>query len=134
MSLTYLLLFFLCISLHACNARHLNTLDKKVEIKSHFSVKCSEKNGSDSFPKQLNDEDDNNKLENRLVADSEKPKHEGNNNNQKVFKSNKAIKASGDLKTESLVSVSWPVPYNEEPSDVFSSDYAPPKTHPPRHN
>ncbi|KAE9610775.1 hypothetical protein Lalb_Chr07g0190191 [Lupinus albus] len=34
-----LVLFFLCISLHACYARPLTTVDKKLEMKYHFSLK-----------------------------------------------------------------------------------------------
>ncbi|WVZ17403.1 hypothetical protein V8G54_010385 [Vigna mungo] len=36
---SYLLLFFLCISLHACYARHVNPLNIKLQAKSHFSIK-----------------------------------------------------------------------------------------------
>lgn len=36
---SYLLLFYLCISLHACYARHLNPLNIRLQEKSHFSIK-----------------------------------------------------------------------------------------------
>ena len=36
---SYLLLFFLCISLHACYARHLSPLNMKLQEKPHFSIK-----------------------------------------------------------------------------------------------
>lgn len=40
-STAYLLLLFLGISLHACYARHLSPPNKKMEEKSHFSIKVS---------------------------------------------------------------------------------------------
>ncbi|XP_061363822.1 root meristem growth factor 10 [Gastrolobium bilobum] len=132
MSIAYLLLLFLCISLHACNARHLSPLDKKLEKKSHISVKSDEKNGFDSSPKELN-EGDNKKMETRFVADSEKLKKRSSTN-QRVLKAKG--KASGASQSESLVSVSWRVPH-KKPSQKhpgFNLDYAPPKTHPPHHN
>ncbi|KAK7349679.1 hypothetical protein VNO77_07243 [Canavalia gladiata] len=129
---SYLLLFFLCLSLHACNARHLSLLDKKLQEKSHFSVKSDDKNGFDSSPKKLNEGD--NKMETRLVADSEKPKNR-RSINHKVLKAKG--KASGSLvQTDSLVSVSWHVPHKKSSHKHpgFNLDYSPPKTHPPHHN
>ncbi|CAL0306182.1 unnamed protein product [Lupinus luteus] len=131
MSITYLL-FFLCISLHACNARHLSTIDKKVQMKTHFSIKSDdEKIGFDSYPKKLNE--GNNKMQTRLVDDSEKRKGHGNSS-QKMVKAKE--KASSGVKTESLVSVSMSVPHKKpiEENPEFSLDYSPPKTHPPHHN
>ncbi|XP_019462900.1 PREDICTED: uncharacterized protein LOC109361818 [Lupinus angustifolius] len=126
-----LLLFFLCISLHACDARPLSTVDKKLEMKYHFSLKSGEKSVFDSYPKQLNES--NSKIETQLVDYSEKPKDHGNTS-QKVVKS--TVEASVALKTESLVTVSMHVqhkkPLEEHPQ--FNLDYAPPKTHPPHHN
>ncbi|XP_020235897.1 uncharacterized protein LOC109815556 [Cajanus cajan] len=135
MSTAYLvLLFFLCISLHACCARHLSPLNKKLEEKSRFSIKSDEKNGFESSPKQLN-EGNNNKTETRLVGDSEKPRNR-RSYNHRVHKA--AIgKASGALK-KSLVTVSWHVPHNNkkprQKHPGFDLDYSPPKTHPPHHN
>ncbi|TKY63675.1 hypothetical protein E2542_SST13554 [Spatholobus suberectus] len=129
MSSTAYLLFFLCISLHACYARHLSPLNKKLEEKSHFTVKSDEKNGFDSSPRQLNE--GNYKTE---VADSEKPRNRRSTNHRL----HKAMgKASGALQTESLVSVSWRVPHNKKARQKhpgFDLDYSPPKTHPPHHN
>ncbi|KAE9603200.1 hypothetical protein Lal_00018659 [Lupinus albus] len=130
MSITYLI-FFLCISLHACNARHLSTLDKKVHIKSHFSFKSEERSVFDSYPRKVNE--GNYTTQTRLVDDSEKPKGDGNSI-QKVVKAKG--KASNAVKTESLVSVSMNVPHKNpiEENPEFSLDYSPPKTHPPHHN
>ncbi|CAJ1948650.1 unnamed protein product [Sphenostylis stenocarpa] len=126
-----LLLFFLCISLHACYARHFSPLNMKLQEKSHFSIKIDEKNGFDSRPKHLNE--GLNKTEARLVGESEKPRNRRSTNHRV----HKAVKnASGALK-KSLVSVSWRVPHNKKPRQKhpgFDLDYSPPKTHPPHHN
>ncbi|XP_057458203.1 uncharacterized protein LOC130748965 [Lotus japonicus] len=131
-STAYLLLLFLCISLHACNARRIGPLDKKMEKKHHFSTKSDEKIEFDSSPKQLNDEGNGN-VGARLVADSMKPKSR-RSTHQIVLKG----KASGSLRTESLASVSWRVPHHKKHSQKqlvqFDVDYEPPKTHPPSHN
>ncbi|CAL0324611.1 unnamed protein product [Lupinus luteus] len=127
-----LILFFLCISLHACDARPLSTVDKNLEMKYHFSLKSDEKSGFHFFPKQLNES--NSKMETQLVDYSEKLKdHE--NTSQKVVKPI-GKKASGALKNESLDTVSMNVPHKEplEEHPQFNLDYAPPTTHPPHHN
>ncbi|QCE03040.1 hypothetical protein DEO72_LG8g1058 [Vigna unguiculata] len=120
---SYLLLFFLCISLHASYARHLNNI--KLQQKSHFSIKLNE---------------GPNKTETRLVGDSEKPRNRRSTTNHRV---QQAVKnGSGALK-KSLVSVSWRVPHNNNNNNNkkprqkhpgFDLDYSPPKTHPPHHN
>ncbi|KAK7390181.1 hypothetical protein VNO78_25480 [Psophocarpus tetragonolobus] len=130
-SSAYFLLFFLCISLHACYARHLGPLNKKPGEKSHFSIKSSEKNGFDSSPKRLNE--GHNKTETHLVGDSEKPRNR-RSTNHRVHKSSE--NASG-ASQKSHVSVSWRVPHNKKPRQKhpgFDLDYSPPKTHPPHHN
>ncbi|KAJ1383686.1 hypothetical protein SESBI_43155 [Sesbania bispinosa] len=132
MSIAYLLLLlFLCISLHACNARHLSPLDKK---KSHFSIKNGEKNGFDFSPKQLNEGIQKMEKE-ELVGDSEKAKNR-RRTSQRVVKVKGIGKGSGALQSESLVSVSWRVPHKKQSQKHpgFNLDYSPPKTHPPSHN
>ncbi|KAG5060652.1 hypothetical protein JHK87_001681 [Glycine soja] len=135
MSSTAYLLFFLCISLHACYARHLSPPNKKMEEKSHFSIKSDEKNGLDSSPKQLNE--GHNKTETRLVGDSVKPRNRRSTNHHRVHKATE--NASGSSLQKSLVSVSWCVPHNNnkkprQKHSGFDLDYSPPKTHPPHHN
>ncbi|KAL1331267.1 hypothetical protein HN51_048537 [Arachis hypogaea] len=140
--ITYLLLLiFLFISLHACNARHLSTLDKKkMEKKPHFSFKISsgddEKKVLGSNPKQVNEEggNDNKKVKtNRLVSSDHRRR---STKNQRVLKT----KGKGAIKTtNSLVSsssISWRVPHKKpsEKNPGFNLDYSPPKTHPPSHN
>ncbi|BAT97662.1 hypothetical protein LR48_Vigan11g068200 [Vigna angularis] len=115
---SYLLLFFLCISLHACYARHLNPLNIKLQEKSHFSIKLNE---------------GPNKTETRLVGDAEKPRNRRSTNHRVQQDKNGA----GVLQ-KSLVSVSWRVPHNKkkprQKHPGFDLDYSPPKTHPPHHN
>ncbi|KAK7382250.1 hypothetical protein VNO80_01044 [Phaseolus coccineus] len=115
---SYLLLFFLCISLHACYARHLSPLNMKLNLqeKSHFSIKLSE-----------------DKTETRLVGDSEKPRSRRSTNHRV----HQAVKSGSGALQKSLVSVSWRVPHNKKPRQKhpgFDLDYSPPKTHPPHHN
>ncbi|KAL2337562.1 hypothetical protein Fmac_012008 [Flemingia macrophylla] len=134
MSTAYLvLLFFLCISLQESCARHLSPLNKKLEEKSHFSIKGDDnKNGFDS-PKQVNE--GNHKTETQLVGDYEKQRNR-RSSNHRVNKTSIG-KASGALQ-KSLVSVSWRVPHNKkkprQKHPGFDLDYSPPKTHPPHHN
>ncbi|KAK7256607.1 hypothetical protein RIF29_30061 [Crotalaria pallida] len=133
MSVTYLL-FFLCISLHTCNARYLSHLDKKLEKKSYLSIKNDEMNGFDFSRKQLrvmSEGDD--KMETWLVA--QKPSRKGRRRtNNRVLKATR--KDSEALQSESFVSVSWRMPHKKprEKNPGFNLDYAPPKTHPPSHN
>ncbi|KAL3027061.1 hypothetical protein AAZX31_03G028300 [Glycine max] len=137
-STAYLLLLFLGISLHACYARHLSPLNKKLEEKSYFSIKSDEKNGLDSSPKQLN-EAGHNKTETRLVGDSVKPRNQRSTNHHRVVqKATDANASGGGALQKSLVSVSWRVPHNNkkprQKHPGFDLDYSPPKTHPPHHN
>lgn len=54
--------------------------------------------------------------------------------NQKIPKGES--KTAGAVPTESLVTVSWPVPHRKrsEKTPGFYSDYMQPRTHPPSHN
>ncbi|KAK7339361.1 hypothetical protein VNO77_20022 [Canavalia gladiata] len=134
MSVAYYLLFFLCILLHACSARLLSTLDKKLEKKPHFSIKDNEKNGLDTIPKEIGGMNEgNNRMKTWLVP--QKPRKR-RSTNQKVLKA--MIKNSGAIQTKSLAnsSVSWRVPHKKprKKDPGFNLDYSPPKTHPPSHN
>jgi hypothetical protein len=35
------LVFLLCLSLHACNARNVHVVDQMLEKKTHFSIKVA---------------------------------------------------------------------------------------------
>ncbi|QHO25089.1 uncharacterized protein DS421_12g378080 [Arachis hypogaea] len=102
--ITYLLLLiFLFISLHACNARHLSTLDKKkMEKKPHFSFKISsgddEKKVLGSNPKQVNEEggNDNKKVKtNRLVSSDHRRR---STKNQRVLKTKGKVRKMDKMK------------------------------------
>ncbi|TKY66351.1 hypothetical protein E2542_SST09221 [Spatholobus suberectus] len=132
MSVTYHLLFFLCIFLHACSARRLSTLHNKLEKKPHFSIKDDEINRFESFPKHLGlMNEGNNRMKTWSVP--RKPR-KGRSTNQKLLKAMR--KDSGALQPKSLASVSWRVPRKKprEKDPGFNLDYSPPKTHPPSHN
>ncbi|KAI4354814.1 hypothetical protein L6164_003648 [Bauhinia variegata] len=140
MSSTYLLLFLLCISLHACHARPLGTFDKKLEKKIHISIKNDdEKKGLDSPPKQLGLlKNGENGGETRLDAtNTQKPKVDRRSIKLRVLKvKEKAILSGASRTNKSHASVSWRVPHKKtgEKNPGFNSDYSPPKTHPPIHN
>ncbi|MED6172425.1 hypothetical protein PIB30_049958 [Stylosanthes scabra] len=152
--ITYLLLIFFLfiISLHACDARHLSTLDKKkLEKKPHFSLKISsgddEKKGLDLSPKQVNNEDGNEdikvKTTTRLLVSSDSDQNPNSRNRRRSTKNQRVLKTKGKgaikTTTKSLASssVSWRVPHkkpSEKNNPGFNLDYSPPKTHPPSHN
>ncbi|XLR54854.1 hypothetical protein HN51_023019 [Arachis hypogaea] len=149
--ITYLLLLiFLFISLHACNARHLSTLDKKkMEKKPHFSFKNNsgddEKKVLGSNPKQVNEEggNDNKRVKTNRLVSSDSDENPNNRNRRRSTKNQRVLKAKGKgaiKTTNSLVSsssISWRVPHkkpSEKNNPGFNLDYSPPKTHPPSHN
>ncbi|KAJ7962121.1 Synaptonemal complex protein like [Quillaja saponaria] len=142
----------MCISLHACNAtaRHLcSAFDKNLHKEINFSIKIGEIKGFNSLSKQHGvkhrDHNNNEDITHRLQLA---------NANEKMIEDTKSTKAvhnrakkvdgikrstSGALKSshdQSLVSVSWRVPYQKpgEKNPAFNLDYSPPKTHPPSHN
>ncbi|KAK4269780.1 hypothetical protein QN277_022892 [Acacia crassicarpa] len=130
MSLTYLLLLFLCFSFHSCDARCLTGFSNK---KSHLypkSVDLSLK----QLASQKNGEDE--KKTGIIVAEAEKPKVTNiRTSNKRVLEVKKG--KTGSLKfNESLVSVPWRVPREKkgDKNPGFNLDYSPPKTHPPSHN
>ncbi|XP_050204162.1 root meristem growth factor 10 [Mercurialis annua] len=127
MPITYcLLLFLLCILLHACNARTFpasdnNDLDKKL----HISIKNGDQNKV-SVAENLTENSQSNEVGAADETDSDS-----------IQESNEPKESSDAvLKESAVVSVSWRVPHNKrgEQHPGFNLDYSPPKTHPPSHN
>ncbi|KAJ0054606.1 uncharacterized protein LOC116128083 [Pistacia vera] len=137
MSISYcFLVFLLCLSLHACNARRLgDTLEKKL----HTTNKNDEKKGLDTVPVVP-------KADSLLTTRGDRIEDHGSGEKSQKSKDTRDAeskisndgtgKTSGAAKTESLGSVSWRVPHGKRPekNPGFNSDYSPPKTHPPSHN
>ncbi|KAK2650604.1 hypothetical protein Ddye_018093 [Dipteronia dyeriana] len=129
MSILCCLLFFLCISMHACNARPLVSIDKN-----------DEKKGMDKLPVPVKAEFTFSNTDQVRASSRSENVSEMTSlaNKQKKSKSNEKTKTSGSNQNESLVSVSYQVPRNRNKHAVkhpgLNSDYSPPKTHPPSHN
>ncbi|KAM3685312.1 hypothetical protein ACJW31_11G108400 [Castanea mollissima] len=140
MSITSCLIFLLCLSiLHACNARHIRVVDKKLEKNFHFSIKNDEKMGLDlskvkSSVSKQNGVDKKDSIAESTPSNDDIQKQKKTRRNQKTMKV--VAKTSSAVKTESLVSVPWAVPHmkRSEKNPGFNLDYSPPKTHPPSHN
>ncbi|KAL6981742.1 hypothetical protein U1Q18_023364 [Sarracenia purpurea var. burkii] len=144
-----LLLFLLCISFHACNARGFGAIgnddpekkfllpnknDEKVvspvrrsvvapKFKTSLSsTELGAVNGGINAKKSRVDEDDDEK----------------DDQNPKVSKPKELIKGQGAKISGGVPSVSWRLPRRKrggaEQQPEFNQDYSPPKTHPPVHN
>ncbi|XP_040993700.1 uncharacterized protein LOC121240345 [Juglans microcarpa x Juglans regia] len=140
-----LLLFLLCVSMHACNARgrHLiRAVDKKLEKKRHFSFRNDEKTGSDEISAVSKVKPSSSKQHEMgrresiagILSSENTPKQNETRSGPKIPKVEG--KTSGAVQTESLESVSWHVPHKKRSGKDpgFNLDYSPPKTHPPSHN
>ncbi|XP_040992623.1 root meristem growth factor 10 [Juglans microcarpa x Juglans regia] len=141
-----LLLFLLCLSLHACNARHFRAVDNNLEKKiTHFSNENDEKMGFEyeisalsnvkSSPAKQHGEAKRGSIAVNPSNDSTTDqKRKETTTNQKVPRVEGKTPVS--VQTESLASVSWRVPHKKpsEKNPGFNLDYSPPKTHPPSHN
>ncbi|EEF50332.1 root meristem growth factor 10 [Ricinus communis] len=141
MSITsFLLLFLLCNSLHACNARPIpattdNTnLDKKFNQNDEKKVSVAEK--VESSASGIAKEDSI--VQTHLLEDNNQTSKDSKAKNKKLMmaKEDIARKSSGSVQKESLVSVPWRVPHKKrgDKHPGFNLDYSPPKTHPPSHN
>ncbi|CAN6562612.1 unnamed protein product [Malus baccata var. baccata] len=159
-----LLLFLLCLSLHACNAGRLGAVQKKSDNKFHIIKKSTKARGSDhSIPvvpmmKSFSSKPSLDHVEKgestvlQTQSDSintKEPKQTKTNDDLKA-KSRKNTKGSASASgasvdhpitsrhdKSSFVSVSWCVPRNKrrvQKQPGFNLDYSPPKTHPPSHN
>ncbi|XP_062087089.1 root meristem growth factor 10 [Humulus lupulus] len=139
-----LVLFLLCLALHACNARTLlgDVYDKKKSDEKfdphHYQHFLTEgHHGENTEP---NEKSTSLNMEAQISTDSSTKTQY----NKDVMERPKELmkKGKGDLNgvrtstTESDVSVSWRVPHEKrgEKQPGFNLDYSPPKTHPPSHN
>ncbi|GFY92654.1 hypothetical protein Acr_08g0010500 [Actinidia rufa] len=134
-----LLVFLLCVSLHACNARLLGAIgkehakqiaiqnmnDEKVSlVKPDLTKDLGAANIGDTMEKQIRvEKEDNHKAKISKAKKLEKAQAQG-------------VKISSQT-GQSLLSVPWRVPRKKLPGDQqpgLNSDYSPPKVHPPVHN
>ncbi|XWS35658.1 hypothetical protein CRYUN_Cryun20dG0015600 [Craigia yunnanensis] len=150
MSITYFLLFLLCLSLHACSARRLGALDNKnkLEKKLHFSVKNDMKNGfkkntsvvgqvKPTSSKVLRSRKEESIEESHADDDTDQKLEDHAEVNHKTVENDKEKTSGAVQRNKSVVSVSWRVPHRKlgEEHPGFDLDYPPPKTHhPPSHN
>ncbi|GLT39566.1 hypothetical protein SLA2020_137500 [Shorea laevis] len=130
-----ILLFILCLSLHASHGRRLAVYEKKLAKKLHPSIRASERNDEkvSGVPK----------MKHKLSKEAGVPKEEGKKETSESpklkdgrAKEQKMKTLSSSRMVESLDAVSWRVPHMKrgEKNPGFNLDYAPPKTHPPSHN
>ncbi|PSS35969.1 Synaptonemal complex protein like [Actinidia chinensis var. chinensis] len=134
-----LLVFLLCVSLHACNARLLGAIGKEHEKKSVVQNKHDEKASLAKLDltKDLGEANIGDTMEKQIRVEKE------DNHNPTIAKAKKLVKGQGQGEKiasqtgQSLLSVSWRVPHKKSPGEQqpgFNSDYLPPKVHPPVHN
>ncbi|CAN6566427.1 hypothetical protein ACFX2I_040535 [Malus domestica] len=157
----YLLLYLLCLSFHACNARRLGAVHKEPDNKFHLINKSTKAQVSDhkipamSMMKSFSSKpslDQGEKGESTVLQsdsiNNKEPKHTKTTDDlktipKKIIKgSTSAPGADHPISTSkhdksSFVSVSWRVPRKKrgvQKQPGFNLDYSPPKTHPPSHN
>ncbi|PQM40687.1 uncharacterized protein Pyn_02788 [Prunus yedoensis var. nudiflora] len=153
-----LLLFLLCLSLHACNARRLGAVDKKPENKLHLINKSTKEKGSnDNIPVVAKVKSFSSKEAPEVAKEQSTAETQSDNSiNTKEPKQTKTSDVSRKTKRSasgavehhpttaddvdnksSFDSVSWRVPHKKrgvQKQPGFNLDYSPPKTHPPSHN
>ncbi|GMN44693.1 hypothetical protein TIFTF001_013892 [Ficus carica] len=141
-----LLLFLLCLSLHACNSRRLGSIANTPQVKkSLFFIKDDEgKTGVDEIrvsevkhSRSLSKErgDDNTPVKTKIEEKGTENLKDGKASRD-ISKRGGKGSAVASATTKSHVSVSWRVPHKKrgEKQPGFNLDYSPPKTHPPSHN
>ncbi|CAB4269649.1 unnamed protein product [Prunus armeniaca] len=153
-----LLLFLLCLSLHACNARRLGGVEKKPENKLHLINKSTKEKGSDdNIPAVAKVKSFSSKAAPEVAKEQSTAETQSDNNintmepthtiasdvSRKTKRSasgaveHHPITADDDDNKSSFDSVSWRVPHKKrgvQKQPGFNLDYSPPKTHPPSHN
>ncbi|XP_010264248.1 PREDICTED: uncharacterized protein LOC104602315 [Nelumbo nucifera] len=139
-------LFLHCLSICACDARHLRGI---VLLESRSQVRLSGKDLEKEGKLDKTSIPSTTKL--HLPEENQRPKQEAENGETRMDKcregasthekskgsdaSLKKVKISGAVQTESLVSVPRRVPRKKSGQyPGFNLDYSPPKTHPPSHN
>ncbi|EOY22898.1 hypothetical protein QQP08_011598 [Theobroma cacao] len=134
-TLSFLLIFFSCLSMHACNARHLRVMDDKAlapHQKLQFSTKALESvelNRDD----QISVREGSSGESHHATATVVKPKD--SDNLLKETKQNREMSSSVPVPIKPLVSFSGRVPRkNYDERTGFFSDYSRPRTRPPSHN
>ncbi|KAF9687708.1 hypothetical protein SADUNF_Sadunf02G0121100 [Salix dunnii] len=140
----YFLLSFLCLCLHACNARPLADINNNPEKKFHIKTNQNDQKEisvttvptvESSSSKEFGEAKKDSIAKTRLGDKAQKLK--GSKAKQKLDSFDEIEKNPADTKKEySLVSATWRVPQKKrgERHPGFNLDYSPPKTHPPSHN